>query len=40
MRPLARKPVSKASSAKRFRRDTKRTKGANMTSPMRGGIRL
>lgn len=40
MRPLTRKPVSKSSSAKRFRKDTTRTKGANMQGPMRGGIRL
>lgn len=40
MSPLRRKPVSKHSSAKRFRKATTRTKAANMTGPMRGGIRL
>lgn len=41
MRPLNRKPVSKRGSARTFRNNTKRTKGANMhPMPMRGGYRL
>lgn len=40
MRPLKRKPVSKFKSAKKFRSQSRRTKGANVTSVMRGGIRL
>lgn len=40
MRPVSRSPVNKGRSAKRFRRDTTRTKGANMAAPMRGGWRL
>ena len=41
MRPLARKPVSKYKSAKRFKSHVKRTKAANMNiNPMRGGWRL
>jgi len=40
MRPLRRKNVSKRRSAKSFRRQTKRTKGANMAQVMRGGIRF
>lgn len=36
-----RKSVNKGSSARSFRRDSSRTKGANMRgAPMRGGIRL
>lgn len=36
-----RKSVNKSASASRFRRDSSRTKGANMRgAPMRGGIRL
>lgn len=41
MRPSSRKPVRKAHSAKQFRSNVQRTKGANMNgAPMRGGIRL
>lgn len=40
MKPLYRSGVSKGRSAARFRRDVSRTKGANMSGPMRGGIRL
>lgn len=39
--PLVRRPVNKAKSARKFRSQTTRTKGANMRgAPMRGGIRL
>jgi len=38
---MYRKPVNKNSSAKQFRKNTQRTKAANMkAAPMRGGIRL
>lgn len=41
MSPLGRRPVHKASSAKRFRKSVSKTKGANIQAgPMRGGIRL
>lgn len=40
MRPLKRKPVNKFKSAKKFRKQSRRTKGMNITAPMRGGIRL
>jgi hypothetical protein len=40
MRVLRRKGVSKSGSARKFKRMSKRTKGANIKSPMRGGIRL
>lgn len=40
MRPLKRSGVNKGKSARRFRKHSARTKGANMKSPMRGGIRL
>lgn len=40
MRPSYRKPVNKRRSASQFRRNSRRTKGANMSMPMRGGIRL
>lgn len=40
MRPLRRKTVSKRRSAKSFKRQSKRTKGANMAQVMRGGIRF
>lgn len=33
-------PVNKYSSAKKFRRDVSRTKGANVAAVQRGGIRL
>lgn len=39
MRPSRRKPVSKRRAAKSFRRQSRRTKGANV-QVMRGGIRL
>lgn len=40
MRPLKRKRVSKGRSAKKFRRQTSRTKVGNLRlAPMRGGIR-
>lgn len=41
MKPVVRRPVSKASSASQFRRNVGRTRGANlMLNPMRGGWRL
>lgn len=41
MKPLARGPVSKSSSARRFRAQSQRTKAPNMRgAPMRGGWRL
>lgn len=41
MRPLYRKPVRKARSARAFRRNAGRTQPRNMKAgPMRGGIRL
>lgn len=40
MRPLRRGHVSKGRSSSKFRRNVGRTKGINLTSPMRGGIRL
>lgn len=40
MRPLKRHGVSKRRSAKKFRRQSRRTKGANISAPARGGIRL
>jgi len=41
MRPVHRKPVRKAVSAKKFRREAVRTKAPNMTPPpMRGGYRF
>lgn len=40
MRPVKRFAVNKRKSAKKFRRNSGRTKMANMTAPMRGGIRL
>ena len=38
MRPLKRKPVNKAKSARKFRNNTRKTKAAN--APMRGGFRF
>lgn len=41
MMPLKRSSVSKRGSAKQFRNNTSRTKGANIAPPpMRGGYRL
>lgn len=41
MRPLKRGGVSKGSSARQFRNNTKRTKAPNMAGPpMRGGYRF
>lgn len=41
MRPVTRRPVNKATSAREFRGNVVRTKGANVRpSPMRGGWRL
>lgn len=40
MRPLRRGGVSKGRSARKFRSQSRRTKGANLKGPMRGGIRL
>lgn len=38
---MHRKPVNKMKSAKRFKRDVRKTKSLNMKAgPMRGGIRL
>lgn len=35
-----RRSVGKGRSARKFRRDTQRTKRINLASPQRGGIRL
>lgn len=40
MRPLKRKTVHKGKSARHFKHNVKRTKAANLSGPMRGGIRL
>lgn len=40
MRPLKRKPVNKRRSAKTFRKQTTRTKAANLNGPQRGGWRF
>lgn len=40
MRPLGRYGVNKNKSAKKFSHNTRRTKGANIRNPMRGGIRM
>lgn len=40
MRPSSRYGVNKGRSAKRFRRNVSRTKGANMNGPNRGGYRF
>jgi len=40
MRPLKRSHVNKYTSAKKFRSQAKRSKGANIVGVMRGGIRL
>lgn len=40
MRPLKRGYVSKRGSARRFRKQVRRTKGANVGQVMRGGIRF
>lgn len=40
MRPLRRGGVNKGRSASKFRKQTQRTQGRNLTAPMRGGIRL
>lgn len=41
MRPLKRSHVNKRHSASKFRKQARRTKGANMAGPvMRGGIRF
>lgn len=41
MRPVKRSYVSKSKSARQFRANSARTKGANVhAGPMRGGIRL
>lgn len=40
MNPLKRRPVNKSKSAKGFRKSVGKTKPANLTNPMRGGIRL
>lgn len=39
-RPVRRARVRKAKSVRKFRRQAAKTKGMNLTSPMRGGIRL
>lgn len=39
-RPVRRARVRKSRSAKKFRKQVGRTKMVNLTSPMRGGIRL
>jgi len=40
MRPLRRGGVNKRKSARKFRGQSARTKGANMSQVMRGGIRF
>lgn len=40
MRPSARRPVRKGKSARSFRKQSSRTAKRNMTSPMRGGLRI
>lgn len=40
MRPVSRRPVNKGRSARKFRSSVGRTKAANLSGPMRGGIRL
>lgn len=40
MVPVKRYGVNKGRSARKFRSNTRRTKGANMRNPMRGGWRL
>lgn len=40
MSPLRRGHVNKHKSARKFRRNTGRTKMGNFTSPMRGGLRI
>lgn len=41
MRPVSRRPVNKRGSARQFRGNISRTKGANVAvMPMRGGWRL
>lgn len=35
-----RRPVNKARSAKKFRKDAKRTKAVNVLRPARGGYRI
>jgi len=37
---MFRRPVNKKKSARQFRHNVKRTKGANMKGPMRGGFRF
>lgn len=40
MKPLSRSGVNKGRAARKFRKSAKMTKAANMSGPMRGGIRL
>lgn len=40
MRPLSRGGANKHRSARSFRKNVSRTKGANLVAPMRGGWRL
>lgn len=40
MRVSGRHAVSKGRSARKFRHNVSRTKGANMAGPMRGGFRF
>lgn len=40
MRPLRRSGVNRHRSARKFRKQAGRTKGANMAQVMRGGIRF
>lgn len=40
MRPLRRKGVSKKRSARKFRKQTMKTKAANLRGVMRGGYRI
>lgn len=40
MSPSYRRPVNKGRSARQFRKNTRRTRGANFSQPLRGGWRL
>lgn len=40
MRPTRRRPANKQKSARKFRKQSRRTKGANLGQVMRGGIRF
>lgn len=40
MRPVSRRYVNKSRSARSFRKNVSKTKGANVRAPMRGGWRM